>query len=313
MGNRKYHFEFVKQYYKEYNCELLETEYKNIDIPMKFKCHCGNISPKTFYYFKKVHRCGQCGNKEVGNKKRHSFDYVYNYYKERGYELLETAYKNSHSVLTYKCLKCNYVSRKKFYTFQQGYHCINCSNEKLRKERQHSYEFVLNYFQQYNCELLDKEYVNGNIPLKYKCECGNISKIAFSSFKSGTRCMKCSHKRHTKNSKRFRDYKLPSGKIIRIQGYEDVALTELLSIYNEENLLTSRKDMPRIKYMYKNKLRPYYPDIWIPSKNLLIEVKSTYTYRIDLIRNILKALAVRKLGINYEIWICNTKGLMYKL
>ena len=71
--------------------------------------------------------------------------------------------------------------------------------------------------------------------------------------------------------------------------------------------------MTRIKYMYKNKLRPYYPYIWIPSENLLIEVKSTYTYHIDLIRNILKALSVRKMGINYEIWICNTKGLMYKL
>ena len=30
------------------------------------------------------------------------------------------------------------------------------------------------------------------MPVKYKCSCGNISKISFSSFKRGRRCMKCS-------------------------------------------------------------------------------------------------------------------------
>lgn len=311
MGRKKFTQEYVEEYFKNYNCKLLDN-YKNVDTSMKFKCHCGNISTKTFYSFKQSHRCGPCGNKETGNKRKHSYDYIFNYFKKNDCKLLTKKYINAHYLLEYIC-KCGEKHKKTFNNFQQGHICTNCSNEKLRKERQHPYNYVLKYFKDHNCELLDKKYINGSIPLKYKCECKNISKIAFSSFKSGVRCMKCSHKRHIKNSKRFRDYIFPSGNITRIQGYEHIALNEILKTYNELDIFTSRKDMPNIKYMYKNKLRPYYPDIWIPSKNLLIEVKSTYTYKIDLIRNILKALCVRKLGINYEIWICNDKRIMYIL
>ncbi len=312
MGNQKYNLKFCQKYYNEHNCELLENEYKNSEFPMKFKCHCGNISTKSFYHFRQVHRCASCGKKEIAKKKRHSYDYVYNFFKENDCELLTKEYKNAFEKLEFKC-KCNTINNVCFNNFEREFRCQNCANEKLRKERQHPYEFVFHYFKINNCELLENKYINANIPLRYKCECSNISKISFASFKSGTRCMKCSHKRHVKNSKRFRDYKLPSGKIIRIQGYEDVALDDLLKTYNETHIFTSRNDMPNIKYLFKKKLRSYYPDIWIPSKNLLIEIKSIYTYRIDLIRNILKALAVRKLEINYEIWIYSKQRIVFKL
>jgi hypothetical protein len=36
-------------------------------------------------------------------------------------------------------------------------------------------------------------------------------------------------------------------------------------------------------------------------------VKSHYTYNKHLIKNILKALATRKLGYNFETWIFNSK------
>ena len=43
--------------------------------------------------------------------------------------------------------------------------------------------------------MLSKKYVNAITKLKYRCSCGNISKILLHSFKQGHRCMKCSHKR----------------------------------------------------------------------------------------------------------------------
>jgi len=61
--------------------------------------------------------------------------------------------------------------------------------------------------------------------------------------------------------------------------------------------------MPEIKYFLNNKEKRYYPDILIKSENLIIEVKSDYTYKKDLIKNILKALATRKLGYDFEFWI----------
>lgn len=57
------------------------------------------------------------------------------------------------------------------------------------------------------------------------------------------------------------------------------------------------------KYIQDNKEHKYFPDFYIKSKNLIIEVKSEWTYKILLIKNILKALAVRKAGYNFEFWI----------
>jgi hypothetical protein len=60
--------------------------------------------------------------------------------------------------------------------------------------------------------------------------------------------------------------------------------------------------MPLIQYEYKNKVLRYYPDIFVKSENKIIEVKSFYTYKLCLIKNIMKALATRKAGYVYEIW-----------
>jgi len=84
-------------------------------------------------------------------------------------------------------------------------------------------------------------------------------------------------------------------------------LDELLTLYNEENIENDRKYIPNIKYKLYNKQHYYYPDIYIKSENLIIEVKSIWTYKIDLIKNINKALAVRKVGYKFEFWIYDNK------
>jgi hypothetical protein len=102
-------------------------------------------------------------------------------------------------------------------------------------------------------------------------------------------------------------YKFPSGKIVTIQGYENFALDILLKTYNENEIYNKRTEVPHIKYELKNESHYYYPDIFIPKDNLIIEVKSFYTYKKHLIKNILKSHAVRKLNYNYEIWIFDNK------
>jgi hypothetical protein len=47
----------------------------------------------------------------------------------------------------------------------------------------------------------------------------------------------------------------------------------------------------------------YYPDLYLKSKNLIIEVKSQYTYNIDLGKNLLKEKASLDLGINFQFMI----------
>ena len=110
---------------------------------------------------------------------------------------------------------------------------------------------------------------------------------------------------------RNKKYILPSGKEVNIQGYENFALDILLQEFTEDEILNSRTDMPVITYKQKNINRRYFPDIYIPKINKIIEVKSTWTYKKFLIKNILKAIYTRKLGYDYEVWIFDKNQLVY--
>lgn len=107
-----------------------------------------------------------------------------------------------------------------------------------------------------------------------------------------------------KTTKRFI---FPSGKSVVYQGYENIALDELLKLYKEEDIENDRRYIPNVKYKLNSKQHYYYPDIYIKSENLIVEVKSTWTYKKDLIKNINKALATRKAGYNFEFWIYDNK------
>ena len=52
-----------------------------------------------------------------------------------------------------------------------------------------------------------------------------------------------------------------------------------------------------IKYIYEGKNKIYHPDFYIPSKNLIIECKSTYYFKKDI--DIIKEKATISNGFNY--------------
>lgn len=105
------------------------------------------------------------------------------------------------------------------------------------------------------------------------------------------------------NGKKYRSFELPSGKIIKIQGYEDKAILELLESYEEKDIITSKKFVPKINYYFEGKNRVYYPDIYIPKENKIYEVKSTYTYKADLEKNEVKREACIAQGFSFEFKI----------
>jgi hypothetical protein len=106
----------------------------------------------------------------------------------------------------------------------------------------------------------------------------------------------------TKSTKRYKDYIFPSGKVERIQGYENKALDELLKIYTEDEIICNRATIPKFWYGSKK----YYPDIYIPKDNLIIEVKSNWTYSGTaecLANNLLKEKACKDAGYNFRFMI----------
>ena len=82
-----------------------------------------------------------------------------------------------------------------------------------------------------------------------------------------------------KSNSEGRDFILPSGKNIKVRGYEDRAITKLLETYHESELIVHDMflpySLPMFEFVNVNlHTSKYYPDIYIPKENKIIEVKS---------------------------------------
>jgi hypothetical protein len=115
----------------------------------------------------------------------------------------------------------------------------------------------------------------------------------------------------SKNAYKKKEYKLPSGTTIYLQGYENYALDELLEKekIKEEEIKYGSKNVPTIWYQDESgKKHRHYVDIFISSQNRCIEIKSTWTAEKKQDNIFLKQKAGKDLGYQYEIWIYDGKG-----
>lgn len=105
----------------------------------------------------------------------------------------------------------------------------------------------------------------------------------------------------------YKDFILPSGKVVKLQGYEPYVLAELLLTYNEDDILICRCNIEsvtgKIKYEQFGVSHSYFPDFYIISINTIIEVKSTYTFNKHKEKNLLKEAACKNLGFNFKFII----------
>lgn len=108
-------------------------------------------------------------------------EHVANYFMEQGCELLSN-YEDSITKVKYRCI-CGNVSEIRFKDFKNGRRC-GCGFKKSANVRKHDIEFIINYFKERGCVLLENEYLNTHQPMRYICECGQESKISFAAFKN---------------------------------------------------------------------------------------------------------------------------------
>ena len=112
-----------------------------------------------------------------------------------------------------------------------------------------------------------------------------------------------------KSCYKLKEYVMPSGKIVNYQGFEHFAIRELLNDnIDEEDIVTCKTKTPIVFYCDNNKKRRHFIDIYVPSRNLCIEVKSQYTITINYDIILLKQQSTKDLGYDYEIWIYDRKG-----
>ena len=115
----------------------------------------------------------------------------------------------------------------------------------------------------------------------------------------------------SKNAYKGYDYTFPSGRIERIQGYENHMLNDLLFKENvdENDIIVKRDEVPEIWYKDSNGTKHrYFVDCFIKSQNRCIETKSTWTAKKKQDCIYLKQQALKDAGYSCEIWIYNSKG-----
>lgn len=101
---------------------------------------------------------------------------------------------------------------------------------------------------------------------------------------------------------KFKEYTTPSGIIRKVQGYEPYALDILFKEFDEDDIVTDRCSVPRMCYQLDGKTRYYFPDIYIASLNKVIEVKSSWTAKLNTHILSAKMEATTKAEYVYEMW-----------
>jgi hypothetical protein len=202
--------------------------------------------------------------------------------------------------------------------------------ERYGVENANQSEEIREKIRQTNLEIYGVEYGLQNVNVKEKRKLTNLEKYGFENPLQNEEIKKKIRKQNlekygveypsqnksifekmNKNSYYIKDYLLPSGKLIKIQGFEHYALDELLKCESicESDIITGCKNVPVIWYNDANdKKHRHYVDIYIPLQNKCIEVKSTWTFKTQKETIFLKQNAAKELGYLYEIWVYDNKG-----
>ena len=184
---------------------------------------------------------------------------------------------------------------KNYNMDKYGFECNSKSKELKNKYKQ----TCLN---KYGCESHTQ-----NDLVKEKIKQSNIKKYGVENVMHDVKIME----KASKNAYKLKEYKFTSGNIIKVQGYESFALDYLLKNeqIQESNIITGAKNVPTIWYYdTNNKKHRHYVDIYIPTQNRCIEVKSTWTAKQKKDTIMLKQKAAKDMGYNYEIWIYDRKA-----
>ena len=114
---KKFEIDYVKKIFVDNGCELLEKHYIDCEYAMSYKCHCGNISKISLSNFKKGKRCMLCAVNKRANARKHSYEYVSNFFRDNGCTLISKNYFRNDDFLDY-CNSMGYVIDKDALDFK---------------------------------------------------------------------------------------------------------------------------------------------------------------------------------------------------
>jgi hypothetical protein len=105
-------------------------------------------------------------------------------------------------------------------------------------------------------------------------------------------------------------YTMKNGDQKLVLGYEDICLEDLEENYDFSLIFCGQdNEIPTIEYYMPNdpESHTYYPDIFIPEINTIIEVKSPYYLNFVLEENLQKAKYTMDKGYNFVFWVISNR------
>lgn len=187
-GSEKLTLEYVQEQFFLRGYELLTKEYINNGTLMNCKCPEGHIISTSWGNLQRDdHQCIVCNDYYI------TIFQVYEEFKERGFKLKTTEYKNNKEKLKYVCYN-GHNSKIDYKSFKEGSGCKQCATDKSK----HSLEYIKNKFQERGYTLTSTEYVSCDEKLQFTCSKGHETEISYSKLRRGRGCNCCFFKNEQK-------------------------------------------------------------------------------------------------------------------
>ena len=104
-------------------------------------------------------------------------------------------------------------------------------------------------------------------------------------------------------------YKTPTGQLWDLQGYEHLVAPKLIEEYGEESITPELKEVPRIPWFDENgQMHYYFCDFYVEPHKLVVEVKSTWTQKVDDEKIQRTRKAANDLGYAFRLIVVDGKG-----
>ena len=226
---------------------------------------------------------------------------------------LEFDYSNT--VFTGVCNKVSIVCPRHGTFVQRAEHhmrgrigCKRCNYERITAQTRHTREEFIERAVSVHGNKYDYSFVPlGKLPFRVNILCldHGVFSQARQDHLAGKGCRGCALAKQKHGYKEASWY----GRQVRYQGYELHAANYPVAHKNiaPQDIVFSMEPNANIPVINWNGRR-HYPDLWVPRENLIIEVKSSYTFEKDRIRNLLKTYSARRAGYRYVILVMDEKG-----
>lgn len=109
------------------------------------------------------------------------------------------------------------------------------------------------------------------------------------------------------NAKRFKEYKYPSGEVIKYQGFENRLLDILVNKFPENQIKTGKANVKTFRYNKPSgRIGKFYPDAQVG--HTIYEVKSYFTYFLEKQKTEAKMRKVAASGYTGELYVFDDKN-----